>query len=101
MKILIICTPEFCFSTSQLICGLHDLADKNIEFKVTEKANYSYVNNEKFYHDYSISNKDAVDYGKEANLIVRTSNRFVKTGIIKAINRLDKICLFFSNKYIY
>ncbi len=87
MKILIVCTPEYCFSTSQIILGLHDLDDKNIEFKVTEKSNYVYVNHENLYYDYSISNKEAIDYGKEADLIIQTSNRFVKTGIVKAISQ--------------
>ena len=92
MKILVICSPCYDFSVSNLIEGFIQIKRKNnnFDFRVTERSNYSYAYNMGLLHDYSIMNKDAIDYGKEADLIVLTSNRFVKENIEKIINRREK-----------
>ena len=93
MKILIVCSPEYDFTASQTCEGLHNLKiqDKqNIDFRVTEKSNYSYCYSSGLMHNYYISDKEAVDFGKESDLIILCSNRFVKEHIVEMINKPEK-----------
>jgi len=94
-KILIIQTPHYDFTTSNLIEGLHHLITRrkeDIELFTTEESNYSYAYNLGLLNNYTMKEEEVVEYGQqEADIIVLTSNRDIKLNLVKKINRPEKM----------
>jgi len=94
-KILIIQTPHYDFTSSNLIEGLHHLIvrrNADIEFFTTEESNYSYAYDKGLLNNYTMREEEVVDYGQqEADIIVLTSNREVKLHLVNKINRPEKM----------
>ena len=84
MKILCIHPPHFDHSFATLSEGLKELKkEQEIEIKWTAKSNYA---DEK----HILSDGEAIEFGKEANLILVTSNNGVKHHIHEAIGDYSK-----------
>lgn len=89
MKILVVQTPHYDFCSASLIEGLEELERRNIIDKLmcSERSNYANIPGK---HNYHCDNDDElIKFGKEADLIIMTSNQGVKEHIIDEINRRE------------
>lgn len=91
-KVLVIQSPHYDFNASTLIEGLVTLENKNeVEFHCTETSNYGFKH---LGYDNSLTEEEAIEYGKEADIIALCSNNSVKEHIC------DKICMPEKTVYI-
>lgn len=87
LKILLVPTCHYDFCAATITEGLYLLSQrKNIEFFTTEHANYGNIENLKYFKD----GDEAINYGRDADLVIMTSYAGVKEEIVQKIDNKNK-----------